>query len=108
MASEKIRFPLNLRARPVRRFYLHCVAGTSLTAGRLVLLMCIELMLLAVNFNFVAVSRFRGHRRADILVFSILDRPAAAERPSVWLGGWCFSAERSAHRRRISRYPLQG
>jgi NADH-quinone oxidoreductase subunit K len=43
----------------------------------IVLLMCIELMLLAVNFNFVAFSRFLGNLDGQIVVFFILTVAAA-------------------------------
>jgi NADH-quinone oxidoreductase subunit K len=43
----------------------------------IVLLMCIELMLLAVNFNFVAFSRFLGNLDGQIFVFFILTVAAA-------------------------------
>ena len=43
----------------------------------IVLLMCIELMLLAVNFNFVAFSRFTGDIGGQIFVFFILTVAAA-------------------------------
>jgi len=38
----------------------------------IILLMCIELMLLAVNMNFVAFSRFLGNLDGQIFVFFIL------------------------------------
>ena len=41
------------------------------------LLMCIELMLLAVNMNFVAFSRFLGNLDGQIFVFFILTVAAA-------------------------------
>lgn len=43
----------------------------------IVLLMCIELMLLSVNMNFVAFSRFLGHLDGQIFVFFILTVAAA-------------------------------
>lgn len=43
----------------------------------LVLLMSIELMLLAVNFNFVAFSRYLGDTAGQIFVFFILTVAAA-------------------------------
>ena len=43
----------------------------------LLLLMCIELMLLAVNFNFVAFSRFLGDIDGQVFVFFILTVAAA-------------------------------
>jgi NADH-quinone oxidoreductase subunit K len=54
------------------------VAGVFLNRKNIiVLLMCIELMLLAVNFNFVAFSRFRGDIAGQIFVFFILTVAAA-------------------------------
>lgn len=43
----------------------------------LVLLMSIELMLLAVNFNFVAFSRYLGDTAGQVFVFFILTVAAA-------------------------------
>jgi NADH-quinone oxidoreductase subunit K len=43
----------------------------------IVLLMCIELMLLAVNMNFVAFSHFLGDSAGQIFVFFILTVAAA-------------------------------
>ena len=43
----------------------------------IVLLMCIELMLLAVNMNFVAFSRFLGDLDGQLFVFFILTVAAA-------------------------------
>ena len=43
----------------------------------IVLLMCIELMLLSVNINFVAFSRFLGDVSGQIFVFFILTVAAA-------------------------------
>ena len=54
------------------------VAGMFLNRKNvIVLLMCIELMLLAVNFNFVAFSRFLGNLDGQIFVFFILTVAAA-------------------------------
>ena len=54
------------------------VAGVFLNRKNIiVLLMCIELMLLAVNFNFVAFSRFLGDINGQIFVFFILTVAAA-------------------------------
>ena len=39
--------------------------------------MCIELMLLAVNFNFIAFSRFLGNIDGQVFVFFILTVAAA-------------------------------
>ena len=43
----------------------------------IVLLMCIELLLLAVNFNFVAFSHFLGNIDGQVFVFFILTVAAA-------------------------------
>ena len=43
----------------------------------IVLLMCIELMLLSVNINFVAFSRFLGDVSGQVFVFFILTVAAA-------------------------------
>ena len=43
----------------------------------IVLLMCIELMLLAVNVNFIAFSRFHGEVSGQVFVFFILTVAAA-------------------------------
>ena len=54
------------------------VAGVFLNRRNvIVLLMCIELMLLAVNFNFVAFARFMGDIAGQIFVFFILTVAAA-------------------------------
>jgi NADH-quinone oxidoreductase subunit K len=43
----------------------------------LLLLMCIELMLLAVNFNFIAFSQYLGDLAGQVFVFFILTVAAA-------------------------------
>ena len=43
----------------------------------LLLLMCIELMLLAVNFNFIAFSHYLGDLGGQVFVFFILTVAAA-------------------------------
>ncbi len=54
------------------------IAGLFLNRKNIILLlMCIELMLLAVNFNFVAFSRFLGDINGQIFVFFILTVAAA-------------------------------
>ena len=54
------------------------VAGVFLNRKNvIVLLMCIELMLLAVNFNFVAFSRWLGDLHGQVFVFFILTVAAA-------------------------------
>jgi len=54
------------------------VAGIFLNRKNVILLlMCIELMLLAVNFNFIAFSRYLGDTAGQIFVFFILTVAAA-------------------------------
>jgi NADH-quinone oxidoreductase subunit K len=54
------------------------VAGIFLNRKNVILLlMCIELMLLAVNFNFIAFSRFLGDPTGQVFVFFILTVAAA-------------------------------
>ncbi len=54
------------------------VAGIFLNRKNVILLlMCIELMLLAVNFNFVGVSYFLGDTAGQVFVFFILTVAAA-------------------------------
>jgi NADH-quinone oxidoreductase subunit K len=54
------------------------VAGVFINRRNLILLlMCIELMLLAVNFNFIAFSRYLGDETGQVFVFFILTVAAA-------------------------------
>lgn len=54
------------------------IAGIILNRRNLILLlMCVELMLLAVNFNFIAFSRYLGDEAGQIFVFFILTVAAA-------------------------------
>ena len=54
------------------------VAGIFINRKNVILLlMCIELMLLAVNFNFVAFSRWLGDIHGQVFVFFILTVAAA-------------------------------
>lgn len=54
------------------------VAGIFLNRKNvIVLLMCIELMLLAVNFNFIAFSRYLGDLNGQVFVFFIMTVAAA-------------------------------
>lgn len=54
------------------------VAGIFLNRKNVILLlMCIELMLLAVNINFIAFSHFLGDVQGQIFVFFILTVAAA-------------------------------
>jgi NADH-quinone oxidoreductase subunit K len=59
---------------------LFCIAVAGIFINRknvIVLLMAIELMLLAVNINFVAFSRFFGDVQGQVFVFFILTVAAA-------------------------------
>ncbi len=54
------------------------VAGIFLNRKNVILLlMCIELLLLAANFNFVAFSRYLGDLSGQVFVFFILTVAAA-------------------------------
>ena len=54
------------------------VAGIVINRKNVILLlMCIELMLLAVNFNFIAFSRMLGDLTGQVFVFFILTVAAA-------------------------------
>ena len=54
------------------------VAGVFLNRKNVILLlMCIELMLLAVNFNFIAFSRYLNYSAGQVFVFFILTVAAA-------------------------------
>ena len=58
---------------------LFCIAVAGIFLNRknvIVLLMCIELMLLAVNINFVAFSRHLGDAAGQVFVFFILAEAA--------------------------------
>lgn len=59
---------------------LFCISVAGIFINRknvIVLLMCIELMLLSVNINFVAFSRFLGDVSGQVFVFFILTVAAA-------------------------------
>jgi NADH-quinone oxidoreductase subunit K len=59
---------------------LFCISLAGIFLNRknmIVLLMCIELMLLAVNINFVAFSRQLGDPAGQVFVFFILTVAAA-------------------------------
>jgi NADH-quinone oxidoreductase subunit K len=54
------------------------IAGIFINRKNVILLlMCIELMLLSVNMNFVAFSRFSGDLAGQVFVFFILTVAAA-------------------------------
>ncbi|MGH8645178.1 MAG: NADH-quinone oxidoreductase subunit NuoK [Gammaproteobacteria bacterium] len=59
---------------------LFCLSVAGLFLNRknvIILLMCIELMLLAVNINFLAFSHFSGDIAGQVFVFFILTVAAA-------------------------------
>jgi NADH-quinone oxidoreductase subunit K len=59
---------------------LFCISMAGIFINRknlIVLLMCVELMLLAVNMNFVAFSHFNNDITGQIFVFFILTVAAA-------------------------------
>ncbi|MGH8111085.1 MAG: NADH-quinone oxidoreductase subunit NuoK [Rhodanobacteraceae bacterium] len=59
---------------------LFCISIAGIFINRknvITLLMCIELMLLAVNTNFVAFSRYLGQPAGQVFVFFILTVAAA-------------------------------
>jgi NADH-quinone oxidoreductase subunit K len=54
------------------------IAGIFINRKNMILLlMCIELMLLAVNFNFIALSRYLYDIAGQVLVFFVLTVAAA-------------------------------
>ena len=59
---------------------LFCISVAGIFINRknvLILLMCIELMLMSVNLNFVAFSHFLGDVHGQVFVFFILTVAAA-------------------------------
>lgn len=59
---------------------LFCLGVAGIFINRknvIILLMCIELMLLAVNMNFIAFSHFSGDIAGQVFVFFILTVAAA-------------------------------
>ena len=59
---------------------LFCISVAGIFLNRknvLILLMCIELMLLAVNINFIAFSHFLGDIHGQVFVFFFLTLAAA-------------------------------
>ena len=58
--------------------FVLAIAGIVVNRRNLILLlMCIELMLLAVNTNFIAFSRFLGDETGQVFVFFVLTVAAA-------------------------------
>ena len=59
---------------------LFCISVAGVFINRknvIILLMCVELMLLAVNLNFIAFSHFLGDIHGQVFVFFILTVAAA-------------------------------
>ena len=59
---------------------LFCISVAGIFLNRkniLIILMCIELMLLSVNMNFIAFSHFMGDINGQVFVFFILTVAAA-------------------------------
>ncbi len=59
---------------------LFCISVAGIFINRkniIILLMCIELMLLSVNLNFIAFSHFLGNLHGQVFVFFILTVAAA-------------------------------
>lgn len=59
---------------------LFCISVAGIFINRknvIILLMCIELMLLSVNLNFIAFSHFLGDINGQVFVFFILTVAAA-------------------------------
>ena len=59
---------------------LFCLSIAGIFINRknvIILLMCVELMLLAVNMNFIAFSHFNGDVAGQVFVFFILTVAAA-------------------------------
>lgn len=58
--------------------FMLAIAGVFINRRNLILLlMCLELMLLAVNFNFIILSRFLDDIAGQVFVFFILTVAAA-------------------------------
>src|SRR3569833_2734767 len=53
------------------------VAGIFLNRKNVLLLMCVELLLLAANFIFIAFSRYLGDLHGQVFVFFVLTVAAA-------------------------------
>jgi len=65
---------------------LFCISVAGIFINRkniLIILMCIELMLLTVNMNFIAFSHFLGDINGQVFVFFILT--VAAAESAIWL-----------------------
>jgi NADH-quinone oxidoreductase subunit K len=83
------------------------VAGIFLNRKNvLLLLMCIELLLLAANFNFVAFSRYMGQLDGQIFVFFVLTVAAAESAIGLAILVVLFRERRSINVEELNR--LQG
>lgn len=63
----------------------------------ILLLMCVELMLLAVNFNFIIMSRFLGDIAGQVFVFFILTVAAAEAAIGLAILVVLFRSRQSVH-----------
>jgi NADH-quinone oxidoreductase subunit K len=74
------------------------VAGIFLNRRNVILLlMCVELMLLAVNFNFVILSRYLDDLAGQVFVFFILTVAAAEAAIGLAILVVLFRSRRSVH-----------
>ena len=74
------------------------VAGIFLNRRNVILLlMCIELMLLAVNFNFIILARHLGDLAGQVFVFFILTVAAAEAAIGLAILVVLFRSRRSVH-----------
>jgi NADH-quinone oxidoreductase subunit K len=74
------------------------IAGIFLNRRNVILLlMCVELMLLAVNFNFIILSRYLGDISGQVFVFFILTVAAAESAIGLALLVVLFRSRRSVH-----------
>ena len=76
--------------------FVIAVAGIFLNRKNvIVLLMCVELLLLAVNFNFIAFSRYLDDPTGQVFVFFILTVAAAEAAIGLAIVVVLFRARRS-------------
>jgi NADH-quinone oxidoreductase subunit J len=75
---RRVHDPAQLAADRLERAVRHLRGGMFINRKNLILLlMCVELLLLAVNFNFVSFSRYLGDINGQIFVFFVLTVAAA-------------------------------
>lgn len=83
------------------------VAGIFLNRKNvLLLLMCIELLLLSANFNFIAFSRYLGQLHGQIFVFFVLTVAAAEAAIGLAIVVVLFRSRRTINVEQLDR--LQG